>query len=122
MTRRLAAILTAALVVALATAPASADRKATRHERNAVSWVVGVPARCSVVRISTAARGWALHYSRAHGPRSCVGHLFNGYHVLHRRYGQWRDVYDDNATQDEPCSTIRPVPAKVGVDFGICAG
>jgi hypothetical protein len=125
--RILVAALIAALgVAALAPSLASASRRATAHERKAISWVMGRPPRCDVVRISTAARGWALLSSRnprsARDRRLCRGHLANGYVVLRRRYGQWRNLYSNSGTDMSPCRVIRPVPAKVGVDFGICAG
>lgn len=120
MKRMCIAVLTTALLVTAVPPSAQADRRATRHEHLAISWALGRPVRCDVVRISTAARGWALLYSR--GRRSCGRYNANGYVVLERRYGQWRDRYANSGTQNLPCSRVRPVPAKVGRDFGICVG
>jgi len=116
-------VLIVALVAVLAgslvgTSAATAARKAKPAEREAIAWVVGIPARCSVVEISTAARGWGLLYSR--GLRSCPG--ASGFVVLQRRYGQWRIQYQGAGTDQSPCRVVRPVPARVGLDFGICAG
>jgi hypothetical protein len=113
------AILATMLLAAVVASPAHADRRATSHEHLAISWVMGRPVRCDVVRISTAARGWALLYSR--GLRSCGRYNANGYVVLEQRYGQWRNLYANSGTQHLPCSRIGPVPAKVGRDFHICA-
>jgi hypothetical protein len=113
------AVLATALLASAVAPSAQADRAATRREHLAISWVMGRPVRCDAVRISTAARGWALLYSR--GLRSCGRWNANGYVVLERRYGQWRNRYANSGTQNLPCSRIRPVPAEVGRDFGICA-
>ena len=120
MKRSIAVLSLVAALAALAAAPAGADRRATARERKAVAWVMEVPARCVAVRVSTVASGWALMYSR--GSRSCSRHNANGYVVLRQRFGQWRDVLQNSGTDRSPCSAVRPVPARVGRDFGICRG
>lgn len=112
----LGAMLAVAVAAATIAGTASADRRATPREHAAVASAAKMPSRCVVVRVSTVDPHWALLYRNS--ARRCPG--ADGYVVARRKPARWRVVMQNGGTDESPCSTVRPVPARVGADLKIC--
>ncbi|HEU4656234.1 MAG TPA: hypothetical protein VFR97_01860 [Capillimicrobium sp.] len=115
MTRLLALLCGALLVVAALTPPlAAAQRRPTAGERSRIANAVGVPKRCLVIRVSTVDERWSVAWMT-----KCD--LEGGSAVFNYRRGLWRDSYTG---PDEPssvrCARIDFVRARVARDLELC--
>lgn len=106
-----AAIIVLALVIAaFVAAPAGASRRATPAETRAMAAATRSPRECFFAHVSTVNRSWAIGTDVALG--SCQRTVGNGYVVMHRERGRWRDVLQASEGHDTFCDDY-------GIPFGV---
>ncbi len=110
-----AAVVVAAFLVA---GVANADRKPSHKEKVRIARVVGLPAKCARVRVSTETKKtkWGSVSFRP-GPKDCNPFASNGVTVVRKSVGHWRFV---TAGSSFDCSSLYArVPKNVVADLGI---
>ena len=98
---------------------AQASRKPTAKERAQIASVIGIPASCAKVRVSTTTKKpkWADVSFKVKSPAVCQSFASNGVTIVHKSSGRWQSVTAGSSFQ---CSQIyAQVPPLVVKDLGI---
>ena len=117
MPRRLLIPLVLALSLSLV-AIADADRKPTAKEKAQIASIIGLPAACAKVRVSTVTKKpkWGSVGFRLSGSQ-CESHASDGVTIAKKTGGRWRVV---TAGSSFSCSELyQEVPEAIAKDLGI---
>ncbi len=119
MMRSVASALSAVFVLLLVIAPGNAEarRRATSKERATIAAKVHVPAKCSVVWISTVDRHWAtFHFNDAKfEDPECAAVAGDGVVIMRLRKGAWRTVTSGSSFE----CPVPKTPKKIAKDLRV---